>query len=125
MKQENGTEAVEAAKAGDEEAREQLVAAYLPLIYNVVGRALDGHADVDDVVQETMLRVLESLDGLREPASFRSWLVAIAMNQVRRRVDRRPQDPRRRPGPGAGTGRPLRRFRGPDHPEAGPVRPAP
>ncbi|MGW2006489.1 sigma-70 family RNA polymerase sigma factor [Streptomyces nigrescens] len=85
MKQENGTEAVEAAKAGDEEAREQLVAAYLPLIYNVVGRALDGHADVDDVVQETMLRVLESLDGLREPASFRSWLVAIAMNQVRRR----------------------------------------
>lgn len=65
MKQENGTEAVEAAKAGDEEAREQLVAAYLPLIYNVVGRALDGHADVDDVVQETMLRVLESLADLR------------------------------------------------------------
>lgn len=85
MKQENGTAAVEAAKAGDEEAREQLVAAHLPLIYNVVGRALDGHADVDDVVQETMLRVLESLADLREPASFRSWLVAIAMNQVRRR----------------------------------------
>ncbi|WP_085926900.1 RNA polymerase sigma factor, partial [Streptomyces platensis] len=85
MKQENGTAAVEAAKAGDEEAQEQLVAAYLPLIYNVVGRALDGHADVDDVVQETMLRVLESLADLREPASFRSWLVAIAMNQVRRR----------------------------------------
>ncbi|MFE1171419.1 sigma-70 family RNA polymerase sigma factor [Streptomyces sp. NPDC058773] len=85
VKQEYGTEAVEAAKAGDEEAREQLVAACLPLIYNVVGRALDGHADVDDVVQETMLRVLESLADLREPASFRSWLVAIAMNQVRRR----------------------------------------
>lgn len=85
VKQENGTAAVEAAKAGDEEAQEQLVAAYLPLIYNVVGRALDGHADVDDVVQETMLRVLESLADLREPASFRSWLVAIAMNQVRRR----------------------------------------
>lgn len=85
MKQDNGTAAVEAAQAGDEQAREQLVAAHLPLIYNVVGRALDGHADVDDVVQETMLRVLESLTDLREPASFRSWLVAIAMNQVRRR----------------------------------------
>ncbi|MFF8786214.1 sigma-70 family RNA polymerase sigma factor [Streptomyces sp. NPDC015125] len=85
MKQENGTAAVEAAKAGDEHAREELIASYLPLIYNVVGRALDGHADVDDVVQETMLRVLESLSDLREPASFRSWLVAIAMNQVRRR----------------------------------------
>ncbi|MGW7245564.1 sigma-70 family RNA polymerase sigma factor [Streptomyces decoyicus] len=85
VKQENGTAAVEAAKAGDEHAREELIASYLPLIYNVVGRALDGHADVDDVVQETMLRVLESLADLREPASFRSWLVAIAMNQVRRR----------------------------------------
>lgn len=85
VKQENGTAVVEAAKAGDEGAREQLVAAYLPLIYNVVGRALDGHADVDDVVQETMVRVLESLADLREPASFRSWLVAIAMNQIRRR----------------------------------------
>ncbi|MGW1376056.1 sigma-70 family RNA polymerase sigma factor [Streptomyces sp. NPDC002446] len=85
VKQESGTATVEAAKAGDKDAREQLVAAYLPLIYNVVGRALDGHADVDDVVQETMLRVLESLADLREPASFRSWLVAIAMNQVRRR----------------------------------------
>jgi hypothetical protein len=28
-----------------------LITGYLPLIYNVVGRALDGHADVDDVVQ--------------------------------------------------------------------------
>ncbi|MFF3744601.1 sigma-70 family RNA polymerase sigma factor [Streptomyces kronopolitis] len=93
MKQENGTAAVEAAQAGDEQAREQLVAAYLPLIYNVVGRALDGHADVDDVVQETMLRVLESLTDLREPASFRSWLVAIAMNQVRRRWNTARQAP--------------------------------
>ncbi|GGX48824.1 sigma-70 family RNA polymerase sigma factor [Streptomyces noursei] len=85
MKWENGTATVEAARAGDDAAREQLVSACLPLIYNVVGRALDGHADVDDVVQETMVRVLESLADLREPASFRSWLVAIAMNQVRRR----------------------------------------
>ncbi|MFK0291245.1 sigma-70 family RNA polymerase sigma factor [Streptomyces sp. NPDC090442] len=85
MKWDNGTATVEAARAGDGEAREQLVSGYLPLIYNVVGRALDGHADVDDVVQETMVRALESLPDLREPASFRSWLVAIAMNQVRRR----------------------------------------
>ncbi|MFI1200236.1 sigma-70 family RNA polymerase sigma factor [Streptomyces sp. NPDC020883] len=85
MKWENGTATVEAARAGDDDAREQLVSAYLPLIYNVVGRALDGHADVDDVVQETMVRALESLAELREPAAFRSWLIAIAMNQVRRR----------------------------------------
>jgi len=43
------------------------------LVYSIVGRALNGDADVDDVVQETMLRALGSL---RAPERFRSWLVA-------------------------------------------------
>ncbi|MFD7581533.1 RNA polymerase sigma factor, partial [Kitasatospora sp. NPDC059817] len=80
-----GTTLVRAAQAGDRQAQEALVAAWLPLVYNVAGRALDGHADVDDVAQETMIRALDGLDGLREPESFRSWLVAITMNQIRRR----------------------------------------
>lgn len=84
MERECDVALVAAARAGDEAARAELVAAYLPLVYNIVGRALDGHADVDDVVQETMLRVLSALPDLRDPAAFRSWLVAIAMNQVRR-----------------------------------------
>ncbi|MDJ1134889.1 sigma-70 family RNA polymerase sigma factor [Streptomyces iconiensis] len=74
---------IRAAQAGDQRARDRLTAAYLPLVYNIVGRALNGHADTDDVVQETMLRVLDGLGGLRSPESFRSWLVAITMNQVR------------------------------------------
>jgi RNA polymerase sigma factor (sigma-70 family) len=76
-------ELVEAARAGDRQAQDHLVAGYLPLVYNIVGRALGGNADVDDVVQETMLRAVDGLPGLRDPASFRSWLVAIAMNQIR------------------------------------------
>ncbi|MFE2723093.1 sigma-70 family RNA polymerase sigma factor [Kitasatospora sp. NPDC059327] len=80
-----GTTLVLAAQAGDRQAQEALVAAWLPLVYNVAGRALNGHADVDDVAQETMIRALDGLDGLRDPESFRSWLVAITMNQVRRR----------------------------------------
>ncbi|MDF3148336.1 sigma-70 family RNA polymerase sigma factor, partial [Streptomyces sp. T21Q-yed] len=74
---------VAAARNGDPEAQDALVGAYLPLVYNVVGRALNGSVDVDDVVQDTMLRALDALGGLRDPESFRSWLVAIAMNQVR------------------------------------------
>ncbi|MFJ5063656.1 sigma-70 family RNA polymerase sigma factor [Streptomyces nigra] len=77
------TALVTAARDGDPQAQDALVGAYLPLVYNVVGRALNGSVDVDDVVQETMLRALDALDGLRTPESFRSWLVAIAMNQVR------------------------------------------
>ncbi|MEX2981462.1 sigma-70 family RNA polymerase sigma factor [Streptomyces sp. C36] len=74
---------IEAARAGDTAAQDELVTTHLPLVYNIVGRALNGHADVDDVVQDTMLRVINGLDGLRDPASFRSWLVAITMNQIR------------------------------------------
>jgi RNA polymerase sigma factor (sigma-70 family) len=79
-------ELVAAAQAGDQRALDELVSAYLPLVYNIVGRALDGHLDVDDVVQETMLRAVNALDSLRDPDSFRSWLVAIAMRQVRDRA---------------------------------------
>ncbi|MET9086461.1 sigma-70 family RNA polymerase sigma factor [Streptomyces sp. NPDC004237] len=80
---------VAAAQAGDRRALDELVEGWLPLVYNVVGRALNGHADVDDVVQETMLRAVGNLGTLRDPDSFRSWLVAIAMRQIRDRARRR------------------------------------
>jgi RNA polymerase sigma factor (sigma-70 family) len=76
---------VEAARAGDPQASEQLIRDCLPLVYNIVGRALDGHSDVDDVVQETMMRVLDGLPGLEQPDRFRSWLVAITVRQIRDR----------------------------------------
>ncbi|MFJ9108844.1 sigma-70 family RNA polymerase sigma factor [Streptomyces sp. NPDC102283] len=81
----DGIALVIAAREGDRAAGDRLAAQYLPLVYNVVGRALNGHPDVDDVVQETMLRALSGLPSLRDPSRFRSWLVAIAMNQVRSR----------------------------------------
>jgi RNA polymerase sigma factor (sigma-70 family) len=56
------------------------------LLYNIVGRALGGHADVDDVVQETVLRLFRDLPDLRSPASFRPWLVSIAMHQISERM---------------------------------------
>ncbi|MFD3588519.1 RNA polymerase sigma factor [Streptomyces sp. NPDC058683] len=80
---------IAAAQAGDRRALDELVEGWLPLVYNVVGRALNGHADVDDVVQETMLRAVGHLGSLRDPDSFRSWLVAIAMRQIRDRARRR------------------------------------
>ncbi|WP_047890402.1 sigma-70 family RNA polymerase sigma factor [Micromonospora sp. RV43] len=76
-------ELVTAARQGDRAVLTALLAAHLPLVYNVVGRALAGHADVDDVVQEVMLRVVERLPTLREPDRFRAWLVTIAIRQVR------------------------------------------
>ncbi|MFF8936806.1 RNA polymerase sigma factor [Streptomyces paradoxus] len=83
---------ITAAQAGDRRALDELVAGWLPLVYNIVGRALNGHADVDDVVQETMLRAVGHLGSLRDPDSFRSWLVAIAMRQIRDRARQKTPD---------------------------------
>ncbi|MFJ6658383.1 RNA polymerase sigma factor [Streptomyces sp. NPDC091377] len=77
------SELVVAALNGDQRAQDELVAVCLPLVYKIVGRALNGHHDVDDVVQETMLRVLRSLGSLKAPSRYQSWLVAITMNQIR------------------------------------------
>src|ERR1700722_11478157 len=71
-----------AAQRGDRRAVDVLAAAYLPLVYNVVGRAMNGHPDVDDVVQETMLRAVRGIGEARDPGAFRSWLGARAVRRV-------------------------------------------
>ncbi|MEU8778716.1 sigma-70 family RNA polymerase sigma factor [Streptomyces sp. NPDC048606] len=72
------------AQRGVPRAQDRLVAQHLPLVYNIVGRALGGsHADVDDIVQDTFIRALTHLAQLREPERFRAWLVVIATNRIR------------------------------------------
>ncbi|SEM23471.1 RNA polymerase sigma factor, sigma-70 family [Streptacidiphilus jiangxiensis] len=84
---------VAAARGGRQEALDELVGQSLPLVYNIVGRALSGRADVDDVVQETMLRVLRGLPDLRDDSAYRSWLAAVTMNQIRRHTQARANAP--------------------------------
>jgi RNA polymerase sigma factor (sigma-70 family) len=71
-----------AAQAGDRRALAELVTAYLPLVYTIARRGLGCTPEVDDVVQETMLRALRELRSLRAPESFRPWLMTIATRQV-------------------------------------------
>lgn len=78
-----------AAQAGDCQALDELVAAGLPLAYSIVRRALDGHPDADDVVQDTMVRAIRQLPSLQHPESFRPWLAAIAVHQVSTHLHRR------------------------------------
>lgn len=75
-------ELVVAAQAGNRRALDELITSHLPLVYNVVGRALSGRPGVDDVVQETMLRALRDLPTLRAPERFRTWLTTIAVRRV-------------------------------------------
>jgi len=45
--------------------------------------------DVDDVIQETFVRALQNLAGLKDPARFAPWLLTIARNRALTRLARR------------------------------------
>gem|GEM_PF-336289 len=68
------------ARVGDRAAFERLALRYEPALrrfaYHLLGR-LDL---ADDLVQETFLRAVVSLPGLREPERFGAWLFGIAAN---------------------------------------------
>ncbi|NES38303.1 sigma-70 family RNA polymerase sigma factor [Micromonospora sp. PPF5-17] len=83
------TDLVVAAQAGDRRAMDELLARGLPLVYTLVHRALSGHPDTDDVVQDAMLRAVRRLPDLHTPESFRPWLAAIAMRQLSTHLHRR------------------------------------
>ncbi|MBG0567091.1 RNA polymerase sigma factor [Actinoplanes aureus] len=86
---------VVAAEAGDRRALEDLARVSLPLVYTIARRALGGLPEVDDVVQDTMLRAVRELRSLRTPESFRPWLAAIATRQISSHLHRRQVDAER------------------------------
>lgn len=67
-------------RAGDRTAGSELFSRHLPAVH----RFLRGKtsAGVDDLVQRTFLRCVESREDVREAASFRAWLIAIARNEL-------------------------------------------
>ncbi|GID28621.1 sigma-70 family RNA polymerase sigma factor [Paractinoplanes brasiliensis] len=73
---------VEAARAGDRDALEDLLRRHLPLVRHLVRQALPDQAQVDDVVQDVMVRALRQLGTLQSPGSFKPWLTAIAVHQI-------------------------------------------
>ncbi|MBL7260174.1 sigma-70 family RNA polymerase sigma factor [Paractinoplanes lichenicola] len=72
---------VRAAQAGDPAALNELARHYLPIVYHLVRPVVDDE-QVDDVVQNVMVRVLRQLGDLRSPGSLRSWLTMIAVREV-------------------------------------------
>ncbi len=73
---------VVAARAGNRGALDDLLRRHLPLVYNLARQAIGPGPDVDDVVQDIMLRALRQLPALRSADSFRPWLAAIAVRQI-------------------------------------------
>lgn len=74
---------------GDADAARALVERYRRPLAAVLHRALGSPADVDDVFQETWIRVVRSAHRYDPEQRFSNWLFAIAWNLVKDRWARR------------------------------------
>ena len=74
---------VERARAGDSDAREELVRRYLPDVYRLTRRVLGDRELAQDAAQDAFVNALGALGRFRGDASFRTWLLRIAINAAR------------------------------------------
>jgi RNA polymerase sigma-70 factor (ECF subfamily) len=72
---------------GDEEAFSTLVRRHTPSMTRVAMAFVARRAVADEVVQETWLNVIRSLDGFEGRSSLRTWIYAILGNCARRRAE--------------------------------------
>ena len=75
---------VEAAAAGDGHAWEQLVDAYVGLIWAIARGYRLGDGDAHDVTQTTWLRLVEHIDRLSDPARVGAWLATTTRRECLR-----------------------------------------
>ena len=83
---------VGAARAGDAGAWDELVDRYLPLVTAVIARFRLSASDADDANQTVWLRLVEHLDGLREPRALPGWLATTARHEALALIRRRNRD---------------------------------
>jgi len=75
-------------RAGETERFLDLVRPYERSIYLLAYSVLKNKEDAEDAAQETVFKAFQHLDQLRSEATFKSWLLQIAMNEARIRLRR-------------------------------------
>jgi RNA polymerase sigma-70 factor (ECF subfamily) len=84
---------VNGVRAGSEPHFEALYARSYDRIYAYVYKRVHSHPDAEELVQETFISLLQSLDSYRGQSSLLAWLYGIARNtvnnQLRRSISRR------------------------------------
>ena len=78
-----------AARSGDRQAFATLVVRHYPMLLMLCRRRLHDSALAEDAAQEAVIQALLSLERLRNPERFGSWLAGIGLNMCRRWLDHR------------------------------------
>src|SRR5579883_2594567 len=80
---------VNAAKAGDVGAFEELVRLYDRNVFRIAQHITQNREDAEDVVQEAFLKAYENLSQFQGQSKFYTWLVRIAVNEALMKLRRR------------------------------------
>jgi len=80
---------VVAARAGEDWAREALFRRHASMVAGMAFRLLGRDEDVDDLVQDSFVEALRSLDRLQAPQAFASWLASIVVRTSSKVLRRR------------------------------------
>ncbi len=70
-----------AAKAGDQEAFQELARRAAPIIFRRALKITSNHHDAEDVLQETLLKGFTHLSQFRGDSQLSTWLVRIGLNE--------------------------------------------
>lgn len=89
-------ELVGGMRAGEEDAFEMFAERYIPGLHRFALRRLDHNRELArEIVQATLVHVIEKLDTYRGEAPFFTWLCACCRNEIAgyfRRIQRRPRE---------------------------------
>jgi RNA polymerase sigma factor (sigma-70 family) len=92
MESQGLTALLEAAAGGDQDAWNTLVERYSRLVWAVARGHRLSQADAADVTQATWLRLVEHLDGIKEPERLGAWLATTARRESLRQLGRAGRD---------------------------------
>jgi RNA polymerase sigma-70 factor (ECF subfamily) len=84
---------VDALRRGDSNAPAALIEQFQGVVFGLCLRMLGHRQDAEDVVQETFVRALRSVDGFDSTRPLRPWLLGIAANRCRTALGRRARRP--------------------------------
>ncbi len=71
---------------------QQLITPYLPLLKGYCAKLLNNQPDAEDVVQETIIKILTQLKNFKWSVSFKAWLFKIAHNECINKIRSRRWD---------------------------------